>query len=90
MNESISTAAGAQYGQLMAPSEMRRWIRDLNRTPAQRDTTYRLLKVFKGEEEEVSPLDQVEDADKKFGSYGALTASKQFRYAHPGQNRNVE
>ncbi len=90
MNESISTSAGAQYGQLMAPGELRRWIRDLNRTPAQRDTTYRLLKVFQGEEEEVSPLDQVEDADQRFGSYGALTAAKQFRFVHPGRVGNDE
>ncbi|HYK88463.1 MAG TPA: 5-amino-6-(D-ribitylamino)uracil--L-tyrosine 4-hydroxyphenyl transferase CofH [Acidobacteriota bacterium] len=83
MNESISTAAGAQYGQLVAPRELRRWILDLNRIPAQRSTTYRLLKVFHGEDEEDSPLDQVEDANVRFGSYGALTAAKHFRYVHP-------
>ena len=46
MNESISTSAGAQYGQLIQPRELRRLIRDVGRTPAQRKTNYDLLKVY--------------------------------------------
>src|SRR5262252_3336956 len=46
MNESISTSAGAQYGQLIQPRELRRLIWDAGRTPAQRKTNYDLLKVF--------------------------------------------
>ncbi len=87
MNESISTSAGAQYGQLAAPAELRRWIRDLKRTPAERSTTYQLLKVFDGLEEETGLLDQVEDADASFGSYRQLTASSDFRYRHPVHHR---
>jgi FO synthase subunit 2 len=49
MNESISTSAGAQYGQLIQPRELRRLIRDAGRTPAQRKTNYDLLKVFETE-----------------------------------------
>jgi FO synthase subunit 2 len=45
INESISTSAGAQYGQLVPPRELRRLIRDLGRTPAERTTTYSLRKV---------------------------------------------
>jgi FO synthase subunit 2 len=40
INESISTAAGAQYGQLMRPSEFRQMIRQAGRIPAERYTTY--------------------------------------------------
>jgi FO synthase subunit 2 len=83
INESISTSAGAQYGQLVPPKELRRLIRDAGRTPAERNTTYKLRKVFTGTDEEVSPLDLVKNADERFGSYRKLTASEQFRYIHP-------
>lgn len=80
MNESISTSAGAQYGQLIQPRELRRLIRDAGRTPAQRNTKYELLKIFTNEDENVSALDDVKDADSLFGSYGKLTASTEFRF----------
>jgi 7,8-didemethyl-8-hydroxy-5-deazariboflavin synthase CofH subunit len=83
INESISTSAGAQYGQLVPPKELRRLIRDAGRTPSERSTTYKLRKVFTGADEEVSPLDLVKNADERFGSYRKLTASEQFRYIHP-------
>ncbi len=83
INESISTSAGAQYGQLVPPKELRRLIRDAGRTPAERSTTYKLRKVFTGVDEEVSPLDLVKNADERFGSYRKLAASEQFRYIHP-------
>jgi FO synthase subunit 2 len=83
INESISTSAGAQYGQLVPPKELRRLIRDVGRTPAERTTTYQLRKVFVGNDDEVSPLDLIENPDEKFGSYRKLAASSQFRYVHP-------
>jgi FO synthase subunit 2 len=83
INESISTSAGAQYGQLMPPKELRRLIRDIGRTPAERNTTYKLPTVFTGEDEELSPLDMIENPDEQFGSYRKLAASEQFRYVHP-------
>jgi 7,8-didemethyl-8-hydroxy-5-deazariboflavin synthase CofH subunit len=83
INESISTSAGAQYGQLVPPKELRRLIRDAGRTPAERSTTYTLRKIFTGADEEVSPLDLVKNADERFGSYRKLAASEQFRYVHP-------
>ena len=83
INESISTSAGAQYGQLVPPKELRRLIRDVGRTPAERGTTYTLRTVFSGQDEELSPLDLVENPDEQFGSYRRLTASDQFRYVHP-------
>jgi FO synthase len=41
MNESISRAAGASFGQEMPPEEMEGLIRSLGRTPKQRTTLYR-------------------------------------------------
>ena len=86
MNESISTSAGAQYGQLIQPRELRRLIRDAGRTPAQRRTNYDLLRVFDvhdaevAEVEEVTPLDLVDNADTRFGSYRKLASSGEFRF----------
>jgi len=84
INESISTSAGAGYGQLVPPAELRRLIRDAGRVPAQRSTEYALLRVYgAGEDEEDSPLDHVEDAEARFGSYRKLAGSGQFRFLHP-------
>ena len=46
MNEKISRSAGAPYGQYMAPEEFQRLITDMGRIPAQRNTTYEILKVY--------------------------------------------
>ena len=40
MNESISRAAGAAFGQEFPPERMEELIRSIGRTPAQRTTTY--------------------------------------------------
>ena len=48
INESISTSAGAGYGQLVPPAELRRLIRDAGRVPAQRNTEYELLARVRG------------------------------------------
>ena len=40
MNESISRAAGASFGQEMPPENMEALIRSLGRTPRQRTTLY--------------------------------------------------
>ncbi|HYR88840.1 MAG TPA: 5-amino-6-(D-ribitylamino)uracil--L-tyrosine 4-hydroxyphenyl transferase CofH [Terriglobia bacterium] len=80
MNESISTSAGAQYGQLIQPRELRRLIRDAGRTPAQRKTTYQVIQVYASEDDAASPLDFVENADTRFGSYRQLSQSKEFRF----------
>lgn len=83
INESISTSAGAQYGQLVPPKELRRLVRDIGRTPAERFTTYKLRTVFDGTDEQLSPLDMIENPDERFGSYRKLAASDAFRYVHP-------
>jgi FO synthase subunit 2 len=84
INESISTSAGAGYGQLVPPAELRRLIREAGRVPARRDTLYNVLKVYTdaGDDED-SPLDHVTNAAERFGSYRALSASSQFRFVHP-------
>ena len=79
INESISTSAGAPYGQLVPPRELRRMTREAGRVPAQRSTTYDLIKIYRDEDED-SPLDRVEDPDARFGSYHRLTASPEFRF----------
>ena len=84
INESISTSAGAGYGQLVPPAELRRLIREAGRVPARRDTVYNLVKVYAtAADEEDSPLDHVTDAAARFGSYRALSTSNQFRFLHP-------
>ena len=86
INESISTSAGAGFGQLVPPAELRRMIREAGRVPARRGTTYELLKVYdKREDDEDSPLDHVTDAAARFGSYRALSTSGQFRFLHPSK-----
>jgi 7,8-didemethyl-8-hydroxy-5-deazariboflavin synthase CofH subunit len=81
INESISTSAGAGHGQLVPPRELRRLIRDLGRIPAQRSTTYDILRLYAdGSDDDASPLDAVENPDERFGSYHRLAASSQFRF----------
>ena len=86
MNESISTAAGARHGQLMTPATLRRIIRDAGRQPAQRDTTYGILREFgdTSDQDPVEPLDRVVDAEAAFGSYAALTEDPRFHYEPRG------
>jgi FO synthase subunit 2 len=74
MNESISTSAGAQHGQLMRPSELRRLIRDAGRVPYERTTRYTSLRSFGADSahDEQLPLDAVGDATAAFGSYEEL------------------
>ena len=82
INESISTAAGSQYGQLLRPKEIRHLIRDVGRIPAERDTTYQKIKRFDIEPIESGALD-VENDVKKFGSYFELIKINKFRYKNP-------
>ncbi len=49
MEENISRLAGAQSGQYMSPEEFRERIRELGRTPAERTTLYKIIKVMSDE-----------------------------------------
>ena len=82
INESISTAAGSEHGQLLKPKEIRHLVRDIGRIPAERNTTYDILKTFEKEPEITESLDSIEDA-KKFGSYFELIKINKFRYKNP-------
>ncbi|MCP8323273.1 MAG: 5-amino-6-(D-ribitylamino)uracil--L-tyrosine 4-hydroxyphenyl transferase CofH [Candidatus Methylarchaceae archaeon HK02M2] len=46
INENISRAAGAVHGQHLHPEEFKRLIQDMGRIPAQRSTTYEILRVY--------------------------------------------
>ena len=46
MEESISRESGADHGENLPAEEMRRLIRELGRTPAERSTKYEILRVF--------------------------------------------
>lgn len=46
MEEQISRFAGASYGQYFPPEEFRRLTREIGRIPAERSTTYKILKEF--------------------------------------------
>ncbi len=86
INESISTSAGAQHGQLMRPAEFRRMIREAGRIPAERYTTYQLKRVFADDDAPVDPLDLVGDnVEEIFGSYRKLVQLDTFRFEHPRQ-----
>ena len=86
INESISTSAGAQHGQLMRPGEFRRMIREAGRIPAERYTTYQLKRVFDDADAPVDPLDLVGDnVEEIFGSYRRLVNLDTFRFEHPRQ-----
>ena len=82
INESISTAAGSQYGQLLKPKEIRHLVRDIGRIPAERNTTYKILKSFEKESEISESLDAVENTEK-FGSYFEIIKINKFKYKNP-------
>ena len=50
MEEQISRAAGANYGQYFPPEEFRRLTWEIDRIPAERDTTYGIRKIFDRED----------------------------------------
>ena len=90
INESISTAAGAQHGQFMRPSEFRQMIRQAGRIPAERYTTYEIKRVFNDADEGLDPLDLVGDnAEEVFGSYKRLVKLDTFRFEHPKHSRKT-
>jgi CofH subfamily radical SAM domain protein len=61
MEESISKAAGANFGEYVSPGEFRALIRTIGRTPAERATSYAIRKVFEEPDaEERLPLEQLQ------------------------------
>jgi len=82
INESISTSAGSEYGQLLRPKEIRRMVREIGRIPAERNTQYKMLKKFETENEVEDGLDKITDYSQ-FGSYAELIKIKKFKYKNP-------
>ncbi|MDH3312012.1 MAG: 5-amino-6-(D-ribitylamino)uracil--L-tyrosine 4-hydroxyphenyl transferase CofH [Nitrosopumilus sp.] len=82
INESISTSAGSEHGQLLRPKEIRRMVKEIGRIPAERNTNYKILKKFDTEKEIDEKLDRVSDASQ-FGSYVELIKINKFKYKNP-------
>jgi FO synthase subunit 2 len=81
INESISTSAGSEYGQIMRPKEIRSLIVSVGRVAAQRNSVYGVVKVFdESDNGNDSLLDTAEVS--KFGSYHELIKLDKFRYTH--------
>jgi len=60
MEESISKAAGANFGESVEPGELRALIRSIGRTPAERTTTYQIRRVFEAADpEEMLPRERM-------------------------------
>jgi FO synthase subunit 2 len=88
INESISTSAGAAFGQLQSPKRLRGYIRAMGRIPAERSTTYQILRADDGGDDDVeTALDRVNDPEAVFGSYKQLTALPKWRFEHPAFRR---
>ena len=84
INESISTAAGSGYGQLLKPKDIRQIIRQVGRIPAQRTTSYKIIKTFASEDGK-DPLDEVQNTSQ-FGSYHELIKLDRYRYKNNRRN----
>jgi FO synthase len=56
MEESISKAAGATFGEYVSPEEFRAKIRAIGRVPAERSTTYKIRRLFE------NPADDTQSA----------------------------
>ncbi len=52
MEENISKAAGATFGEYVPPEDFRRMIRSIGRLPAERTTTYKIRRAFDAVEDE--------------------------------------
>ena len=82
INESISTSAGSEHGQLLKPKEIKRTVREIGRIPAERNTNYKILKRFEDSNDSEEKLDKIEDISK-FGSYVELTKIDKYKYKNP-------
>ena len=81
INESISTSAGSEHGQLLRPKEIKRMVKEIGRIPAERNTEYKILRKFDEENEIEDKLDIV--SDTQFGSYAELIKINKFNYKNP-------
>jgi FO synthase subunit 2 len=83
INESISTSAGSEHGQLLRPKEIKRVVREIGRIPAERNTKYKILRRFEDySDQEEEELDKIADTSQ-FGSYTELVKIDKYRYKNP-------
>ena len=52
----------------------------MGRIPAERNTLYDIVQRYEEGDDPASPLDTIEDAEARFGSYRRLIASGEFRF----------
>jgi FO synthase len=55
MEENISKAAGATFGEYVSPEQFRTMIRSIGRVPAERSTTYKIRRLFEKCEDDPQP-----------------------------------
>jgi FO synthase len=55
MEENISKAAGATFGEYVSPQDFRRMIRSIGRVPAERTTTYKIRHLYSESGDDDSP-----------------------------------
>jgi hypothetical protein len=55
MEENISKAAGATFGEYVSPQDFRRMIRSIGRVPAERTTTYKIRHLYDSNEGPAAP-----------------------------------
>ena len=82
INESISTSAGSEHGQLLRPKEIKRTVREIGRIPAERNTNYKILRRFEKLNDPEEELDKIKDVSK-FGSYTELIKIAKYKYENP-------
>jgi len=82
INESISTSAGSEHGQLLRPKEIKRTVREIGRIPAERNTNYKILRRFEELNDSEEELDKIKDVSK-FGSYTELIKIDKYKYENP-------
>jgi FO synthase subunit 2 len=82
INESISTSAGSENGQLLKPREIRHLVREMGRIPVERNTNYEIIRTFEENSETEDALDKIDDT-AQFGSYFELVKIKKFAYKNP-------
>ena len=81
INESISTSAGSEHGQLLRPKEIKRMVKEIGRIPAERNTEYEILRTFENDNDIEEELDVVNTS--QFGSYAELIKINKFDYKNP-------
>jgi FO synthase subunit 2 len=81
INESISTSAGASFGQLLKPKEIRNLIYSIGKLPAQRSSNYKIIKTFS--KDNYMDEELLDKSDQDFGSYQELIKLDSFRFNPP-------